>query len=558
MPVTPSYPGIYIEELPSSVHTITAAPTNIAVFIGYTHPLKTINWRRAVQIFGFNDYARQFGGFLRSTAFANAAPEFGDMAVAVNQFFLNGGTEAYVVGLEALGGLGGIVGAQVPRRGDPTPPPLGALTFTAQEITDDEHQLAITVRPINPGIASPPAPMLADITITYGPPSTPGVQPAPAWVTETYRRVSIDPADADYIVSRIGSETRPVSTLVTVAEGSPPGGVFPGKPLTLVFDNTSLPGSTALFNAGDFTDVMGQDTDLDKLPIFNLMVIPGVSVAAAGELVISTAMAFCERKRAFFIMDPPIDDSADGTDPNPLYAHRIEETISDPGMARSPNGALYFPYVKSPDPQSGQSTNPVTGQPYEIPPAATVAGVFASTDLKRGVWKAPAGFQATTTNTTGVVQRGRMTDLRQGTLNPLGVNCLRDFPNVGTAVFGSRTLVTQTDQQWRYVPVRRTALFLEQTLYANLGWVVFEPNDEPLWNAIRNSIESFMLGMFRQGAFQGATPSQAFQVKCDAQTTTQDDINNGIVNILVAFAPLKPAEFVIIKIAQLAGQTQTA
>ena len=102
------------------------------------------------------------------------------------------------------------------------------------------------------------------------------------------------------------------------------------------------------------------------------------------------------------------------------------------------------------------------------------------------------------------------------------------------------------------------ALFLEQTLYNNLGWVVFEPNDEPLWAAIRTSIEAFMLGLFRQGAFQGSTPSEAFQVKCDNQTTTQADIDNGIVNIVVAFAPLKPAEFVIIKISQLAGQTQTS
>jgi len=174
------------------------------------------------------------------------------------------------------------------------------------------------------------------------------------------------------------------------------------------------------------------------------------------------------------------------------------------------------------------------------------------------VWKAPAGLETTVVNTTGVVERGRMTDLRQGTLNPLGVNCLRNFPGIGTVVFGARTLVTDNPafEQWRYVPVRRMALFLEQTLYRNLGWVVFEPNDEPLWVAIRTTIENFMLSLFHQGAFQGSTPSQAFQVKCDSSTTTQTDIDNGIVNIIVAFAPLKPAEFVIIKIAQLAGQTQ--
>jgi phage tail sheath protein FI len=158
-----------------------------------------------------------------------------------------------------------------------------------------------------------------------------------------------------------------------------------------------------------------------------------------------------------------------------------------------------------------------------------------------------------------VVDTGRMTDNRQGTLNPKGVNCLRDFTGVGTVVFGARTLVTQNPAflQWRYVPVRRMALFLEQTLLANLTWVVFEPNDDPLWVAIRTSIESFMLSLFHQGAFQGSSPSQAFQVLCDSSTTTQQDIDSGVVNIIVAFAPLKPAEFVVIKIAQLAGQTQS-
>ena len=160
-----------------------------------------------------------------------------------------------------------------------------------------------------------------------------------------------------------------------------------------------------------------------------------------------------------------------------------------------------------------------------------MAGIYATTDLARGVWKAPAGFQAATNNTLGVVARGAMTDARQGLLNPLAVNCLRDFPNVGTIVFGSRTLDT-TDQQWTYVPVRRSAITV--------------------------SLNAFMLGLFRQNAFQGDTPSKAFSVQCDNQTTTQADIDAGRVNIVVSFAPLKPAEFVVITIAQLAGQAQTS
>jgi phage tail sheath protein FI len=219
---------------------------------------------------------------------------------------------------------------------------------------------------------------------------------------------------------------------------------------------------------------------------------------------------------------------------------------------RSQNGAIYFPYIQSNDPNSGA--------PVNLPPSGTVAGIFARTDSNRGVWKAPAGLETTILNTAGVVTSGLMTDPRQGTLNGLGINCLRNFPGIGTVVFGARTLVypnTALRTQWGYVPVRRMALFLEQTLKLNLTWVIFEPNDEPLWIAIRTTIESFMLSLFHQGAFAGTKPSDSFQVKCDSSTTTPDDVNNGRVNIIVAFAPLKPAEFVIVKIAQLAGQAQT-
>ena len=215
------------------------------------------------------------------------------------------------------------------------------------------------------------------------------------------------------------------------------------------------------------------------------------------------------------------------------------------------NGALYFPFLRSPD--------PITGSPLTIAPSGFVTGVIAREDTNRGVWKAPAGLETVISNTTGVAANGQMTDMRQGTLNPLGVNCIRGFPGVGTVVFGARTLVSANPafQQYRYIPVRRTALFLEQSLKASLTWVIFEPNDSPLWVTIRTTIKNFMLGLFNQGAFQGSTPSTAFQVTCDATTTTPDDQANGIVNIVVAFAPLKPAEFVVIKIAQLAGQPQS-
>jgi uncharacterized protein len=605
MPVSPTYPGIYIQEAPSSSHTIVAAPTNIAVFIGYTHPLKTLatNLGQAVEIFGFTDYTTGFGSFLRSAAFTNAyGPDirsggygnpgvFGDMAQAVNQFFLNGGTTAYIVALNngtltsLLPSMVWLSGGTLSALASQSEPPSDGITFSATEVTDELYAMAITIRPIPP--TSPPSDPLADIIITYGPASTTVTSPpssssavvaGPGTAIETYRRVSLNPVQPDgktpnpnYIVTRIGTPLAPVSALATVSVG-PTLQTWPASTTTQIFA-LYLSQTTNFYDPSDYTAVLQEDMPLDKVSVFNLMILPGIADNSAtwsgdesGSLILSTAIAFCERKMAFLVMDPPVADSADGTvAPAPgtvpsgvAQSNMIQNTMNQGSLPLSKNAALYFPYLLSPDPISGSATNYVTGLPSQIPPAATTAGIYSATDLARGVWKAPAGFQAVTNNVTGVVARGVMTDQRQGTLNPLGVNCLRLFPNIPTIVFGARTLATTYDQQWTYVPVRRMALFLEQTLYANLKWVIFEPNATPLWSAITMSINAFMLGLFKQGAFQGDTPSQAFSVQCDSQTTTQADIDSGIVNIVVGFAPLQPAEFVIITIAQLAGQTQTS
>jgi len=189
-------------------------------------------------------------------------------------------------------------------------------------------------------------------------------------------------------------------------------------------------------------------------------------------------------------------------------------------------------------------------------PSGVVAGLYSRIDGTRGVWKAPAGTEATLNGVQGMVYK--LSDPENGVLNPLGLNCFRSFPVYGNVSWGARTLVgADADaNQWKYIPVRRVALYIEESLYRGTQWVVFEPNDEPLWAAIRLNVGAFMQDLFRKGAFQGKTPSEAYLVKCDKETTTQNDIDRGIVNILVGFAPLKPAEFVIIQIQQLAGQSQ--
>jgi len=214
------------------------------------------------------------------------------------------------------------------------------------------------------------------------------------------------------------------------------------------------------------------------------------------------------------------------------------------------NGAAYFPRLRLPDPLNNF-------QLRTFAPCGVIAGLYARIDSTRGVWKAPAGTEATLIGVQGMVYK--LTDPENGALNPLGLNCLRIFPLYGSVSWGARTLVGADAEanEWKYIPVRRMALFLEESLFRGTKWVVFEPNDEPLWSQIRLNVGAFMQDLFRQGAFQGKTPQEAYFVKCDSETTTQSDIDHGIVNILVGFAPLKPAEFVIIQIQQIAGQVGT-
>ena len=193
------------------------------------------------------------------------------------------------------------------------------------------------------------------------------------------------------------------------------------------------------------------------------------------------------------------------------------------------------------------------GRPRNVGASGTIAGIYAATDASRGVWKSPAGIDATV---AGASLAYVMNDADSGTINPLGINGLRNFKTYGNVVWGARTMrgADQLTSQWAYVAVRRTAFYIEESLFEGLKWVVFEPNDAPLWAQIRLNVTSFMQNLFRQGAFQGSSASSAYFVKCDSETTTQTDINSGIVNILVGFAPLKPAEFVVLQIQQMAGQ----
>jgi phage tail sheath protein FI len=317
-------------------------------------------------------------------------------------------------------------------------------------------------------------------------------------------------------------------------------------------------------NNGSLTDVSSADIStalignalgktgihaLENVDLFNLLCIPRTSMvgskqglleSTAAQAVMSVAIQYCRQRRAFFIMDTPswVNGPAE-----------VRTWLQENDTLRDHNAALFFPRVKIPDPLNKFRLRSVGA-------SGTIAGLFARIDKERGVWKAPAGAEASLRNVAAFDYS--LTDPENGALNPLAINGLRSFPIYGNLCWGARTLKGSDDaaSEWKYVPVRRLALFIEESLFRGLKWVVFEPNDEPLWGQIRLNVGAFMQNLFRKGAFQGSTPREAYLVKCDRETTTQNDINLGIVNIVVGFAPLKPAEFVIIKLQQLAGQIE--
>ncbi|MBI4650374.1 phage tail sheath family protein [Candidatus Desantisbacteria bacterium] len=288
---------------------------------------------------------------------------------------------------------------------------------------------------------------------------------------------------------------------------------------------------------------------LDNLTDISILSIPGWSkmTSLTARSFIDAGISYCDNVRCgkarpvrdlFFVTNTP-SDIIGVTSAKDFVMNQISKSFG--GYA-----AIYYPWVNVNDPIGTDSPT------IQIPPAGLVAGLYSSIDGRRGVWKAPAGTEA---GLAGVVSLAdQVNDIKQDFLNPYGVNAIRRMPGAGIVSWGARTLTK--NPEWKYIPVRRTAIMMEVSIYEGIQWAVFEPNDEPLWSLLRLNINAFMTNLFRNGAFQGATPDQAFFVKCDAETTTQIDIDLGKVNILIGFAPLKPAEFVIVRISQKAGKKE--
>ena len=609
MPVAPTYPGVYIEEIPSGVRTITGVATSITAFIG--RALRgPVNKSTTVNNYG--DFERTFGGlWVKST-----------LGYAVRDFFLNGGSQAIVVRLfhqedpntnpppsktpltagnmtleAAYEGSWGanlrfLIDAQV---SDQTALAMGLVktdlfNLTIFEMGPDgvpmrsEQFRNLSVKNSSRRVDKvlkeesklakwkgtwPPAnlPDIAAIHTAEADLATAKQQLAtaqaanpqvPADITAAQNAVNakqdtLANLNADNIAKADQQLATAKKALATAQAANPPVPADIAAAQTDVTNKTNALTSAKktsdgldLTKAADFTPANGQ-TDkkgmyaLEDADLFNLLCIPPYLTAGNVDAgMVAEAGAYCEKRRALLIVDPPAEWKDTAT---------AVTGVGNVGT-NSKNAALYFPRLTEPNPLRDD-------QMEDFVPCGAIAGIMARTDTARGVWKAPAGLDATL---VGVPRLSvPLTDAENGQLNPLGVNCLRTMVPAGRVIWGARTLQgdDRLASEWKYVPVRRTALYIEESLYRGTQWVVFEPNDEPLWAQIRLNVGAFMHNLFRQGAFQGTTPKDAYFVKCDKETTTQNDINLGIVNIVVGFAPLKPAEFVIIKLQQMAGQIET-
>ena len=651
--VTPTYPGIYVEEVSSGVRPITAASTSTAAFIGVA---EKGSLTEAVRIFNFTEFENLYGGFLTGSYLAHA----------VFQFFNNGGSICYVVRVasdDAATADIEIIDRAVP----PAVPPQVSLTISAASpgIWGNRLEIEITDGTLNPanefnlsvfeeGGATPlqtfenlsMVPTAANFvenatsrsfhirvavnndndSAESGTSRGAAAPSVPLPPGQTSLRINIDndgyrdidlqdavtagdvpnldsdanvataieslmtsllpqlgstllaaysgfTAAVDASVLLLTSGTTGITSSVTVltasisdddATGLLSLGILNGGVETLggavtrpqphsvltapryrVGDHNAA--SEAAVNAvnlgSDGTAITNDQPYIDAFPRIDdkndvsLIAVPGIGSST----VVGEGMNYCGGTRplndCFFIGDTGQDIDTVGE------AQSFVAGISP----KNSYGAVYVPWLLGLDPTG------ISAEPIAVPPSGYVAGMYAKTDALRGVWKAPAGTGAAVAGATGLA--ANFTDVQQGLLNPspVNVNVIREFAASGRVVWGARTITS--DAEWRYVPVRRTAIFLRVSIYNGIQWAVFEPNDEPLWAQLRLNITSFMMTLFRRGAFQGASADQAFFVKCDSETTTQDDIDQGIVNVLIGFAPLKPAEFVIVKISQKAGQT---
>jgi uncharacterized protein len=526
-------PGVYIEEIERGPRPIEGVATSTAAFLGDTERGPT----RPRLVTGFNEYTRWFGNVFdatRSGVVSGASPSF--MPQAAYGFFNNGGQQLYV--------------CRIVHRG--TDEKLASKTFggllveaTGSGTWGKNVWVGIanstTTKP-DPLHAGQTIPVGINVTTAYWPVLPSGgafnpftdttTTPRPQLV-ELFADVSLDPASPDFFDKRVNDN----SALVVLkrADGADPATLPPiAQPAA---GAGVLAGGTTSATAITEPDFKGDDPDpSNRIGLAALLLDDYRDVAllyapAAPDPVVKDLISHCENQKfRFTVVDcPPNHGDISNLDPR--------TTLADTEYA-----AFYYPWIYISDPQTGAKT--------KVPPCGHVLGVYARTDTDRGVYKAPANEALQDV----IDLEYKVDDNAQMTLNPRGVDAIRNLPGRGIRIWGARTLSSNT--LWKYVPVRRLFIFLERSIYEGTQWVVFEPNDERLWARVKDSIRLFLRTQWREGALMGTTEDQAFRIACDRTTMTQDDILNGRLICEIGIAPVRPAEFVIFRIYQNTAEAQ--
>jgi phage tail sheath protein FI len=505
----PTYlsPGVYVEEIDSGSRPIEGVGTAVAAFIGFA-PQGPFNTPTLVS--NWSQFTETFGEFVEGCYLAHA----------VYGYFLNGGGNCYVV---RLGGARDQGNGKV----DAPQAMLGNYRVVAKEVKGSRStaEISVEVADHTPAEGEQPSDDKFNLVVKRG-----------GKVVETFEGVTTK-RGKDNVVTAV----RERSKLINLEEVSGTETAVPAKGTVALRQAPATPATPRQMATEDYVGDPAERTGVGGLEA-----VDEVTMVAAPDLMgayhrgivdlesvkaVQLAMiAHCELMGdRMAILDPPPS----------LSAQQVREWRTDMAGYDSRYAALYYPWVKVFD--------PATGTNQFIPPSGHMAGVWAYTDGTRGVHKAPANEVVR----GAIALENHLTRIEQELLNPIGVNCIRSFPGRGIRVWGARTL--SSDAEWRYLNVRRLFNFLEESILNGTQWVVFEPNDDALWAKIRRTISAFLVNQWHQGALFGLTPAEAFFVKCDRETNPAESIDAGQVICTIGVAPVKPAEFVIFRLAQMSG-----
>lgn len=489
-------PGVYIEEIDIGPKPIEGASTSTAGFVGPTEkgPLDP----RLVT--NFEQFQRIYGGYLKDSY----------LTYAVDGFFRNGGSRCYIARIIGKGAKE--ANLSLVRKGE-------AIAVVAKGPGLWGNDLSVMVEEGSLDSS------LFKLSIAKGK-KPGGVEPQ---IVEVFDNISTDGSSGNYYMKNItGVSNFVVLNPAGKSEEEEPKSAF--VPLTGGSDGDAL-------KAEDFiggSQGPGGRTGLESLNEFDdisIVCIPDESkFPDAPDALADALVTHCENRKDRFAILQAMQSSTDIPKLRPPKATKY--------------AAFYYPWIKILD--------PLTGMPILVPPGGHVAGVYARVDQEKGVHKAPAN--EVVNGALGL--EFNITKGEQDVLNPRGVNCIRAFPGRGILIWGART--ASSDPAWKYLNVRRLFIFVEKSIELGTQWVVFEPNDEKLWARVKQTINQFLMGVWRSGALMGTTEEEAFFVKCDRTTMTQNDIDNGRLVVLVGIAPVKPAEFVIFRIAQVAKGSEVS